>query len=66
MALTAETERRSVLRENARPVSYGPNCAELLTSKDARSSHANPDLRLIVQNHVQQRTMDCNAAVVNR
>ena len=27
------------------------NCAELLTSKDARSSHSNLDLRLIVQNH---------------
>jgi hypothetical protein len=42
----------------------GKNCAELLTSKDARSSHSNLDLRLIVQNHVQQRAMDCNAAVV--
>ena len=40
------------------------NCAELLTSKEARSSHSNLDLRLIVENRVQQRAMDCNAAVV--
>ena len=58
-----QQRRHSVLRENLHQC-RSKNCAELLTSKEARSSHSNLELRLIVENRVEQRAMDCNAAVV--